>query len=336
MESMTLLNSRSKLSVAKRAAETTSSAAIHNALQGESHSKAAWMLSCSSSGINFAKSNRGIQNERLFSAEQFRCTLRSKLGAGPIEDLPHTEFTCQCTAVYCPREDPFHGCHCNNNHNEIQRVLKDYTKKCRGLPDHAIRLEAFAGVVLCMHSFRPTKPMIRICGIVGRNGCIALHYCVHFLRIFSFVTRGIESKGVGARSVRSPLRLRNAQPARENMGIEIRAISMYATRKDLVAPMRVTADISLIVGPETLWIDVSVVDPGCQHYIQRYRSNEVPDAAAKAMEASKRNHYGTVKDPLPLPPASVITFVLETSGRLGPSALGFIQRISGAHTYLRS
>ena len=45
---------------------------------------------------------------------------------------------------------------------------------------------------------------------------------------------------------------------------------------------------------------------------------------------------GTVKDPLPLPPASVIPLVLETSGRLGPSALGFIQRISGSHTYLRS
>ena len=262
MESMTLLNSRSKLSVAKRTAETTSSAEIHDALQGESHCKAAWMLSCSSSGISFAKSNRGIQNERLFSAEQFRCTLRSKLGAGPIEDLPHAEFTCQCTAVYCPREDPFHGCHCNNNgqfrvrrHNEIQRVLKDYTKKCLGLPDHAICIEALAGT-----------------------------------------TAGT----------------------------------------DLVAPKRVTADISVIVGAETLWIDVAVVDPGCQHYIQRYRSNEVPDAAAKAMETSKRNHYSTVKDPLPLPPASVIPFVLETSGRLGPAALSFIQRISGTHTYLKS
>ena len=92
----------------------------------------------------------------------------------------------------------------------------------------------------------------------------------------------------------------------------------------------------VIVGAETLWIDVSVVDPGCHHYIERYRSNEVPDAAAKAMETTKRNDYSTVKDPLPLPPASIIPFVLETSGRLGPSALGFIQRISGAHTYLRS
>ena len=33
------------------------------------------------------------------------------------------------------------------------------------------------------------------------NGCIALHYSVHFLRIFSFVTRGIESEGIGPRSV---------------------------------------------------------------------------------------------------------------------------------------
>ena len=30
---------------------------------------------------------------------------------------------------------------------------------------------AFCGA---MHPFRPTKPMIRICGFVGRNGCIAL------------------------------------------------------------------------------------------------------------------------------------------------------------------
>ena len=161
-----------------------------------------------------------------------------------------------------------HGCHCNINasfgmrrRNEIQRVLKDYTKKYLGLPERAVHLEAFAGT-----------------------------------------TAGT----------------------------------------DLVAPTRVTADISFIVGVDMLWIDVSVVDPGCDHYIQRYRSNEVPDAAAKAMETLKRSHYSPVKDLLPLPlplppaPASIISFVLETSGRLGPSALGFIQRISDTHTYLKS
>ena len=189
MESMTLLNSRGKLSIEKREAETTHSAD----LQTESLSNAAWMLSCSSSGMSFAKSNRGIQNERLFSAEQFRCTLRSKLGAGPIENTPHTEFTCQCNAVYCPRDDPFHRCHCNINasfrmrrHNEIQRALRDYTKKC--LSDQAVHLEAYAGTT---------------------------------------------------------------------------------TGTDLAAPKRVTADISVIVSAETLWIDVSVVDPGCHHYIER-------------------------------------------------------------------
>ena len=187
--------------------------------------------------------NRGIQNERLFSAQQFRCTLQSKLGAGPLEDPPDKEFTCQCTAKYCPRDDPFHGCHCNINasfrlrrHNEIQRVLK---KKCLGLPEQAVHLEAFASTTA------------------------------------------------------------------------------------LVAPKR-----------ETLWIEVSVVDPRCHHYIQGYRSYEVPDAAAEAMETSKRSHHSAVRDPVPLPPASVIPFVLETSERLRPSALGFIQRVSGAHTYL--
>ena len=64
------------------------------------------------------------------------------------------------------------------------------------------------------------------CRTVGRNGCIALHYYVHFLRIFSFVTRGIESEGIGARSVLSRLRLCNAQPARENVGIELR-VTIY-------------------------------------------------------------------------------------------------------------
>ena len=68
--------------------------------------------------------------------------------------------------------------------------------------------------------------MIRICGIVGRNGCIALHYYVHFLRIFSFVTQGIGSEGIGTRSVWSRLRFYNAQPARENVGIELR-VTIY-------------------------------------------------------------------------------------------------------------
>ena len=37
-----------------------------------------------------------------------------------------------------------------------------------------------------MHPFRPTIPPIRICGIVRRSGCIALHYYVHFFTYFLF------------------------------------------------------------------------------------------------------------------------------------------------------
>ena len=73
------------------------------------------------------------------------------------------------------------------------------------------------------------------------------------------------------------------------------------------------------------------MNPGCHHSIERYCSNEVADAVAKAMETTKRNYYSAVKDPLLLSRSSIILLVLETSGRLRPSALGFIQRIS-AHT----
>ena len=67
--------------------------------------------------------------------------------------------------------------------------------------------------------------MIRVCGIVGRNGCIALHYYVHFLRVFvGSKVRVLMQDLYGTR-----LRLRNAQPARENVGIKLGAISIYAT-----------------------------------------------------------------------------------------------------------
>ena len=113
------------------------------------------------------------------------------------------------------------------------RSVRSRLRLCNAQPAREnVGIELRVTIYVChwsMHPFRPTKPMIRICGIVGRNGCIALHYYVHFLRIFSFVTRGTESEGVGARSVWTRLHLCNAQPARENVGIELRVISLYDT-----------------------------------------------------------------------------------------------------------
>ena len=57
--------------------------------------------------------------------------------------------------------------------------------------------------------FRTTKPKIRILGIVVREGCVALHYSVHFF-FTNFLFRAtivIEGEGIGARSVRFPHRL---------------------------------------------------------------------------------------------------------------------------------
>ena len=84
------------------------------------------MLSFSSSGISFAKSNRGIQNEGLFSA----------INAQPSIALART-LSMDVTAIIMPNST----CAVTMR----SKVLKDYTKKCLGLPDHAIRVEAFAG-----------------------------------------------------------------------------------------------------------------------------------------------------------------------------------------------
>ena len=72
---------------------------------------------------------------------------------------------------------------------ENNRYLRGLTFDNNSLDDYKISLPFVQRILNSSHS-------------VGRNGCIALHYYVHFLRIFSFVTRGIESEGIGARSVR--------------------------------------------------------------------------------------------------------------------------------------
>ena len=60
------------------------------------------------------------------------------------------------------------------------------------------------------------------------------------------------------------------------------------------------------------------------------------DGAASKYEREKRQHYSRVSVPSPLPPRSVIPFVLEATGRLGPSALLFLHTLCGTQTFLRS
>ena len=55
--------------------------------------------------------------------------------------------------------------------------------------------------MLCTHypPYKTNDPDLWNCK--AGNGCIALHYSVHFLRIFSFISFSYESEGIGARSV---------------------------------------------------------------------------------------------------------------------------------------
>ena len=99
----------------------------------------------------------------------------------------------------------------------------------------------------------------------------------------------------------------------------------------------VYADIVARIGAVTYCIDVSTVDPGCRKAMSGAPSSVTTcDAAAKTREARKRVHYNGVATPARLSAESVIPFVIETTGRLGPAALSFLFSVCGTHTLLRS
>ena len=74
------------------------------------------------------------------------------------------------------------------------------------LLNYASKKKNLVSVVLCTHypPYKTNDPDLWNCK--AGNGCIALHYSVHFLRISSFISFTYESEGIGARSVRPPPR----------------------------------------------------------------------------------------------------------------------------------
>jgi hypothetical protein len=102
-------------------------------------------------------------------------------------------------------------------------------------------------------------------------------------------------------------------------------------------PRNVRTDIKFVKGADTLCIDIAVVDPAAATYMQTPTSSHLyRDGAASKYEREKRQHYSRVSVPSPLPPRSVIPFILEATGRLGPSALLFLHTLCGTQTFLRS
>ena len=99
----------------------------------------------------------------------------------------------------------------------------------------------------------------------------------------------------------------------------------------------VRADITWVHEAEKLIIDIMCIDPGCQTYVKfpvlSFQSNE---RAAVWAENIKRTHYSKVIIPARLSAHSVIPFVVEASGRLGPAALAFLNRVCGTQSFMKS
>ena len=97
------------------------------------------------------------------------------------------------------------------------------------------------------------------------------------------------------------------------------------------------ADIVLTDGAIRYCIDVSTIDPASYTCMNHpINSVTLQDASAKSREHTKRHHYSLVQVPNPIPVASVIPFVVEATGRLGPAALTFLHTMCGSQTFLRT
>jgi Reverse transcriptase (RNA-dependent DNA polymerase) len=79
-------------------------------------------------------------------------------------------------------------------------------------------------------------------------------------------------------------------------------------------------------------LDVAVVMPSAQTYLRRsVGAHKYKDAAAIHEEQDKRRIYTPF-----VPGPKIIPFVLETTGRFGPSAKAFVKQICGDNTFRRS
>ena len=128
---------------------------------------------------------------------------------------------------------------------------------------------------------------------------------------------------------------------RLNPGIQQTHLSMEFEVGQIVTASQATSyvrtDIKYLKGADTLYIDIAIVDPAASEYQKAPTlSHLTRDGAASKYERTKRQHYSRVTIPAPLLPRSVIPFIIEATGRLGPSALLFLRSLCGTQTFSRS
>jgi hypothetical protein len=97
-------------------------------------------------------------------------------------------------------------------------------------------------------------------------------------------------------------------------------------------PVEVITNGPVEVGPDSYIIDFFVTNPSSKLLnINGLWAYEVTNGAALQAEKLKRQHYATVY-PL-IHPRRVIPFAIKATGRLGPSALAFLFKICGTHSF---
>jgi hypothetical protein len=106
-----------------------------------------------------------------------------------------------------------------------------------------------------------------------------------------------------------------------------------------VQPVR--ADIIFRTGGRKIVIDIGSVNAvGAEFLKYPVESHKNRDAAALVYEHRKRNYYGRVSHfegvPATIAATDVVPFIVETTGRLGPSALLFLHSVCGTQTKKRS
>ena len=86
-------------------------------------------------------------------------------------------------------------------------------------------------------------------------------------------------------------------------------------------------DLSLATAAGVLHIDVSVVNPAADRHVAAH-SDTTPTAAAVLGEHGKRTQYQHTLRSLGLRDDVFVPFVVEATGRLGPSALAFLDHVT--------
>jgi hypothetical protein len=95
----------------------------------------------------------------------------------------------------------------------------------------------------------------------------------------------------------------------------------------------ITADIQYEMDNNINYIDVTVANPASQSYLNM-GSTTTADVASKHKEQSKTRHYAVLGNAVQT--GRFIPFALEATGRLGPAAIRFIERLAGLRHDLRN